>query len=232
MIPFAFFGVDYYFRGGSTADTVATDRQGQDLAGGIRPGAARPAAARAADDGPQFRPGDVRQSRGAIRGPGPGRQRSPAGGQGAGTRRFRVSDAQLRETIASIPAFQDGGKFSPERYELYLIGQSTNRLAFEEKVRQDMLAAAVQEPIAAANIVARPSTEKFLGLLEQQREVAIAVVNAEPFVKDVKVDDADGQGVLRQEPGGVPDAGTGQDRIPDPDRRCACWRERRSMPRR
>ena len=105
--------------------------------------------------------------------------------------KFRVSDAQLRDVIASIPAFQDGGKFSPERYELYLAGQSTNRLAFEDKLRRDMLAAAVQEPIAAANVVARPSTEKFLGLLEQQREVAIAVVNAEPFVKDVKVDEAE-----------------------------------------
>ncbi len=105
--------------------------------------------------------------------------------------KFRVSDAQLREVIASIPAFQDGGKFSPERYELYLAGQSTNRLAFEDKLRRDMLAAAVQEPIAAANVVARPSTEKFLGLLEQQREVAIAVVHAEPFVKDVKVDEAE-----------------------------------------
>ncbi len=104
--------------------------------------------------------------------------------------RFRISDAQLRDTIASIPAFQDGGKFSGERYEMFLIGQNTNRIAFEEKVRQDMLAAAVQEPVAAANIVARPSTEKFLGLLEQQREVATAVVDAAPFVKDVKVDDA------------------------------------------
>ena len=32
--------------------------------------------------------------------------------------KFRVSDAQLRQFIASIPAFQDDGKFSPERYEL------------------------------------------------------------------------------------------------------------------
>ena len=104
--------------------------------------------------------------------------------------RFRVSDAQLRETISTIPAFQDNGKFSGERYEMFLIGQNTNRIAFEEKVRQDMMAAAVQEPIAAANIVARPSTEKFLGLLEQQREVAVAVISAEPFAKDVKVDDA------------------------------------------
>jgi peptidyl-prolyl cis-trans isomerase D len=105
--------------------------------------------------------------------------------------RFRISDAQLRETISSIPAFQEDGKFSGERYEQFLLSQSTNRVTFEEKVRQDMLAATVQEPVAAANIVARPSTERFLGLLEQQREVALALVSAEPLVKDVKVDDTE-----------------------------------------
>ena len=48
----------------------------------------------------------------------------------------------------------------------------------------------MQEPIASANIVARPSALKFLGLLEQQREVAVAPVDLEPFMKDVKVDEA------------------------------------------
>src|SRR4029434_2134322 len=67
--------------------------------------------------------------------------------------RFRVTDAQLREMISSIPAFQDAGKFSGARYELFLSGQGLNRVAFEEKLRQDMMIAAVQEPIAAANIV-------------------------------------------------------------------------------
>ncbi len=39
-------------------------------------------------------------------------------------------------------------------------------------------------------IVARASAERYLGLLEQQREVAVATISAEPFAKDVKIDDA------------------------------------------
>ena len=49
---------------------------------------------------------------------------------------------------------------------------------------------AVQEPIASSNIVARASAAKFLNLLEQQREVAVAAVDIDPFLKDVKVDEA------------------------------------------
>jgi len=190
MVPFAFFGVDYYFRGGNTADTVATVGKDKITAADFdqalrdQQQRARQMMGRNFDpamfDNPEVRFAVLDQ---VVN------DRLLTGK--AKDEKFRVSDAQLREVIASIPAFQDGGKFSPERYELYLAGQSTNRLAFEDKLRRDMLAAAVQEPIAAANVVARPSTEKFLGLLEQQREVAIAVVHAEPLVKDVKVDEAE-----------------------------------------
>ena len=190
MVPFAFFGVDYYFRGGNTADTVATigkdkitmaefDQSLRDQQQRARQLMGRNFDA-AMFDNPEVRFAVLDQVVNDHLLAGKAKEE-----------RFRVSDAQLRETIASIPAFQDGGKFSGERYEMFLIGQNTNRLAFEDKVRQDMMAAAIQEPIAAANIVARPSTEKFLGLLEQQREVATAVISAEAFAKDVKISDAD-----------------------------------------
>jgi len=190
MIPFAFFGVDYYFRGGNTADTVATIGKDKitlaefDQSLRDQQQRARQMMGRNFDpamfDNPEVRFAVLDQVVNDHLLAGKARDE-----------RFRVSDVQLRETIASIPTFQDDGKFSGQRYEMFLIGQNTNRVAFEEKVRQDMMAAAIQEPVAAANIVARPSTEKFLGLLEQQREVAIAVISAEPYAKDVKISDAD-----------------------------------------
>jgi peptidyl-prolyl cis-trans isomerase D len=103
---------------------------------------------------------------------------------------LRVSDAQLQGFIMSIPAFQDEGKFSPDRYKLVLSGQGMTPQAFEQKLRDDLTLAPLQEPISAGNIVARSQAERYLGLLEQKREVASATVDAEPFVKDVKVDDA------------------------------------------
>ncbi len=189
MIPFAFFGVDYYFRGASTNDSVATIGKDKitlaDYDQSLRDQQqrARQMLGRNFDptmfDNPEVR---FAVLEGVIN------ERLLA--NKARDQRFRISDAQLRETISGIPAFQVDGKFSSDRYEQFLLSQGSNRIAFEEKVRQDMLNATVQEPVAAANIVARPSSEKFLGLSEQQREVAVAVVSAEPFVKDVKIDDA------------------------------------------
>ena len=57
-------------------------------------------------------------------------------------------------------------------------------------MRQDLLLAPMQEPVAIGNIVARSSGERYVGLLEQKREVAAAAIDPEPFMKDVKIDDA------------------------------------------
>ena len=189
MVPFAFFGVDYYFRGNNATDSVATIGK-EKITQAEFDQSLRDQQQRARQMlGRNFDPAmfDNPEVRFAVLDAVINEHLLAST---ARDERFRVSDAQLRETISAIPAFQDAGKFSGERYEQFLVGQGTNRLEFEEKVRQDMMSAAVQEPVAAANIVARPSTEKFLGLLEQQREVAVAVVSAEPFAKDVKIDEA------------------------------------------
>jgi len=105
--------------------------------------------------------------------------------------KFRVSDAQLQQFIAALPAFQDAGAFSPDRYRQMLATQNMTPLMFEQRLRDDLLRSAVQEPIASASIVARTSVERYLSLLEQQREVAVALIDPAPFLKDVNVTDAD-----------------------------------------
>ncbi len=104
--------------------------------------------------------------------------------------KLRITDGQLQQFIAALPPFQVDGKFSPDRYRLVLSGQNMTPEMFEQKLRNDLTLAPLQEPIASANIVAGPSAQRYLSLLEQKREVAVATVDAEPFVKDVKIDDA------------------------------------------
>jgi peptidyl-prolyl cis-trans isomerase D len=48
----------------------------------------------------------------------------------------------------------------------------------------------VQEPIVGGNIVARTSVERYLGLLDQQREAAATAIDADAYLKEVKIDDA------------------------------------------
>jgi len=111
--------------------------------------------------------------------------------QQARKERFRVSDDQLSQFIAQLPPFQEDGKFSPEKYKQVLMTtQNMTPPMFEQRVRADLTLAPLQEPVVAANIAAKTSVQRFLSLLEQQREVAVATVDADPYLKDIRIDDA------------------------------------------
>ncbi|HVJ75453.1 MAG TPA: SurA N-terminal domain-containing protein [Casimicrobiaceae bacterium] len=189
MLPFAFFGVDWYFRGAAGDETVATvsgqkitrqefenalreqsDRMRQTMGRGFDP---------ALLDNPEVRYAVVENLV---------NQRLLAAE--ARKERFRVSDEQLAQFIADIPAFQEDGKFSGERYRTLLQGQNMSPAIFEDRVRRELSQSPLQEPLSAGSIVAQTSAERYLMLLEQRREVASAVIDAEAYAKEAKVDDA------------------------------------------
>jgi peptidyl-prolyl cis-trans isomerase D len=188
-LPFAFFGVDYYFRGDSGPQPLATvgrdkvtqaefddvmreqqDRMRQQLGRNYDP---------AMFDSPEVRYALVEQLV---------NQRLLENQARAG--RLQVTNEQLAQFISQLPAFQEDGKFSLDRFKLVLASQGMSQPQFEQRVRSELVLAPLQEPIVSANIVARASAERYLSLLEQQREVQIGSVDAAPFLKDVKVDDA------------------------------------------
>ncbi|HSC23438.1 MAG TPA: SurA N-terminal domain-containing protein [Casimicrobiaceae bacterium] len=103
--------------------------------------------------------------------------------------RFRVTDAQLAQFIAGLPPFQDNGKFSADRYREVLASQGMSPLAFEQRVRADLVLAPLSDPIVNGSIAAKSSVQHYLALLDQKREVAVASIAAEPFEKSVKVTD-------------------------------------------
>ncbi|MEO5766590.1 MAG: SurA N-terminal domain-containing protein [Casimicrobiaceae bacterium] len=196
-LPFAFFGVDYYFRGDAGTQSIATvgrdkitqaefdevlreqqERMRQQLGRAYDP---------AMFDNPEVRYALVEQL-----------VNQKLLENQARTGRFRVSDAQLAQFIGQLPPFQEDGKFSPDRYKLVLAGQGMSSLQFEQRVRNELLLAPLQEPVVSANIVARTSAERYLSLLEQQREVEVATIDAEPLLKDVKIDDAQAKAYYEQ----------------------------------
>ena len=188
-LPFAFFGVDYYFRQGGTAFDVATvagekitqqqfnqalteqqERTRAQLGASYDP---------AMFDNPEVRFALLQQLINRQLLSDKARQES-----------FRVPDAQLQQFIASQPAFQENGQFSVERYRQVLAGQNMTPALFEDQLRRDLLLAPLQEPMSLGNIVARASGERFLGLAEQRREVQAAAIDPEPYIPGTKIDDA------------------------------------------
>jgi len=190
-LPFAFFGVDYYFRSGGAMGEVArvgSDKvTQQEFNDAIRDQQERMRAQLGSNfdpvvfDNPEVRYSLLEQLIG---------QRLLD--EQARKARFRVSDDQLRQYISEIPAFQVDGKFSQERYEQLLASQSPPKKSsqFVGEVRQALTLAPLQEPISAGNIVAKSNVERYLTLLDQKRDVATAVISADAYLKDVKIDDA------------------------------------------
>lgn len=52
---------------------------------------------------------------------------------------LRVADAEIREQILSLPYFQDGGRFSREKYDQILEANHLKSHFFEDKIRKEML---------------------------------------------------------------------------------------------
>jgi peptidyl-prolyl cis-trans isomerase D len=188
-LPFAFFGVDYYFRGGGSATEIA--RVGGDtinqaeFANAIRDQQDRMRQSAGKDYDPaMFNSPEMRFSLlEQIIGQRVLDQEVRRGN-------LRVSDAQLAQFIGELPPFQEDGKFSRARYEQLLISQGMTPVMFEQRVRQELALAPLQEPIANGNITAKTNVERYLGLLDQQREAAVASIAADAYLKDVKIDDA------------------------------------------
>jgi len=188
MIPFAFFGVDYYFRStGNVGDVAHFDggrvteaefaqsirEQQENLrrsAQGVDP---------AIFDNPEVRFNLLQQLV---------RERLI---EKKGTDlHFQVSNAEVFDRIATDPRFRQGDRFSLDVYKNLLRQAGIPEPAFEESIRRQILSERIVDPISRGGVVPRAAGVAFVNLVEQQREVEVANFAVEPFVKDVVVDNA------------------------------------------
>ncbi len=100
-------------------------------------------------------------------------------------------DAELRRVILEIPAFQDNGKFSPERYAEALKGIGQSPLVFEQRLRQDLAMQPMQDAISRAAFVGNSQAAAFQRITEEAREVQIAVLAPDAYLAKVQVAEAD-----------------------------------------
>ncbi len=84
----------------------------------------------------------------------------------------RVADAQVREVIKSVPAFQEDGKFRRERYMAFLDGTRRKSADFEDKLRKDEM---IRETERLLSLALQPSALE----IEKQKEIEQFKANAE-----------------------------------------------------
>ncbi len=189
-IPFAFFGVDFYFRGGDTVDSVAqvgrvpiTSREfaealqvQQDQIRQQLQGRADPALL----DSPQLRERvldrlvDERVAYAtAIK------------------RGIIVSSAELQAVIAATPNFRENsgeGAFSRPLYEAQLRTWRTSEAAYEDLLRRNLILGRLAGTLPATGFVPAAVVERLYRIGQQAREVSQVVLAPAQFAAGAKVE--------------------------------------------
>lgn len=99
-----------------------------------------------------------------------------------------ITDQQLQNVIAELPAFQSGGKFSFELYQQYLRSQGLTPAGFEAKLRQDLVLQQLDDAFGESSFVPRSVVERLARLSEQRREISTYRFSAEDYLSQVRLE--------------------------------------------
>jgi peptidyl-prolyl cis-trans isomerase D len=98
-----------------------------------------------------------------------------------------ASDEHLREVISSIPALQEDGKFSMRRYEQALRAQGLTQAGFEAKLRQDLTLQQLVQAVSDTAIISDASAERLIAIQLEERQVSESMLRPEQYATQVNV---------------------------------------------
>ena len=187
--PFALWGINSYFTA-STDNSIATVN-GEAISPGDFQRAYQAQYARLQQFyGPSFKPGmiDEKQLRQQVL---DGIINDTLLNQAVTKQRYSVGDTQLVAAIQKMPAFQAGGKFSPQAYSAALAAAGMSPAEFETRDRQGMEVGQVQDSIKDSAIATPGELSTAIAARQQQREISYLSVNTVYFLGAQQVSDAD-----------------------------------------
>jgi len=199
IIPFAFFGLEYYSRSGGQSDAVATVNGSAITLREFGEELGRQQDRLRAAFGPNVDPAalDTPETRRALL-ESLVQQRLVA--DAALRSGLTVTDEALRETISAVPAFQREGRFSMETYETLLRAQGMTREGFEQRLRHELLVSQLGEAVGGTAIVSRTVAERVGAMLGERRELREALVAAQPYLAQAKVGEAEVKAYYESQP--------------------------------
>ena len=105
--------------------------------------------------------------------------------------RFLAPDAYVASVLGQIPAFQQDGAFSQQRYEAVLRQNGRTPAQFENELRQAFMLEAITSPVSLAAFPSNTSLTQIARLVAQQREIAWADLPASTVASQIQVTTAD-----------------------------------------
>ena len=110
---------------------------------------------------------------------------------------LRVSDAAVRDAIASIQAFQVNGQFDAATYRAVLTAERKTPAMFEDEMRSSMAISLIPDALSASTLVTEDEVDQFLKLRLQRRDLRYVLL-PRPALTDSKVTDAQIQAYYKQ----------------------------------
>ena len=104
---------------------------------------------------------------------------------------LRVSDSQVRQTITSIRAFQGDNGFDNSLYNQYLASAGYTPVTFEAQLREDMTSEQLQAGIIESGFVTKAAVERIARLNNQTRDFDYALIPFDKIVEDIHISDAE-----------------------------------------
>lgn len=105
--------------------------------------------------------------------------------------RFSVSDTYLRDVIATMPEFQDNGRFSADRYNDFLAAYGISPRDFEASKRGELALDIVLQPIDDTAILPTPVLDSIKKALTEERNIRLKTFNSADYAAEVNVSDDD-----------------------------------------
>ena len=190
-VTFALFGVDSYMQGGGTSGGAVAEVGDESIS---REALSREVQAQTEQMretlGPQFDPALVQTTEFRQRVLDSLIERT-AMLQEAQKLKLYAPDNYVAAVLAQIPAFQQEGKFSQERYETVLRQNGRTPAQFENELRQAFMLEVMASPVSLAAFPSSTSMKQIAGLIEQQREISYVDLPVSRVASQVKVTPAD-----------------------------------------
>jgi peptidyl-prolyl cis-trans isomerase D len=101
-----------------------------------------------------------------------------------------ISPQRLQEVIATIPAFQQDGKFSYEQYKTLLNARGYNEQRFEREVHDELLREQLLRAVSGSALTPKSVQERVLQIVEEKREVREVRFDPAEFAAQVNPTDA------------------------------------------
>jgi len=100
-----------------------------------------------------------------------------------------ISDRELQEIIAEIPAFQVAGQFSSEQYRTVLRSTGRTPTSFDAELREDLLINAIPGALTTSIAPTETAVDQIIRLRQQTRDLAVLTVAPTDFEAQVEITD-------------------------------------------